>query len=271
MKTAIIQMSGGKNKAQNLQKAEKFVKEAAANGTDIAVLPEMFCCEYKNSAFIENKEPAGGLVHSTLARLAKDNHIYLVGGSMPEEDGEKIYNTSFVFDRSGNQIARHRKMHLFDIRVDGGQSFCESDTFSAGEDITVFDTEFGKMGLIICFDIRFPELTRLEAFKGAQAVFVPAAFNMTTGPAHWELSFRARALDNQVFMVGCAPARDENAFYVSYANSIVTGPWGNVLAQAGAGEEMLYAELNLSEIPSVRRQLPLLSARRTDIYTLKEG
>lgn len=152
---------------------------------------------------------------------------------MPEEDGEKIYNTSFVFDRSGNQIVRHRKMHLFDIRVDGGQSFCESDTFSAGEDITVFDTEFGKMGLIICFDIRFPELTRLEAFKGAQAVFVPAAFNMTTGPAHWELSFRARALDNQVFMVGCAPARDENAFYVSYANSIVTGPWGDVLARAG--------------------------------------
>lgn len=264
-------MSGSKNKAQNLQKAEKFVQEAAAKGTDIAVLPEMFCCEYKNSAFIENKEPAGGLVHSTLARLAKDNHIYLVGGSMPEEDGEKIYNTSFVFDRSGNQIARHRKMHLFDIRVDGGQSFCESDTFSAGEDITVFDTEFGKMGLIICFDIRFPELTRLEAFKGAQAVFVPAAFNMTTGPAHWELSFRSRALDNQVFMVGCAPARDENAFYVSYANSIVTGPWGDVLARAGAGEEMLYAELNLREIPSVRRQLPLLSARRTDIYTLKEG
>ena len=270
MKTAIIQMGGSKNKAENLQKAEFFVREAAKNSADVAVLPEMFCCEYKNSAFVENKEPAGGLVYSTLARLAKENHLYLVGGSMPEEEGEKIYNTSFVFDRGGAQIARHRKMHLFDIRVDGGQSFCESDTFSAGDDVTVFDTEFGKMGLIICFDIRFPELSRLEALGGAQAIFVPAAFNMTTGPAHWELTFRARALDNQVFMLGCAPARDENAFYVSYANSIVTGPWGNVLYKAGAGEEVFYADIDLQEVQEIRRQLPLLSARRTDIYTLKE-
>ena len=269
MKVSIIQMNISPKKEDNLERAAALVRDAAAQGADIAVLPEMFCCEYTTSAFLSNCEPAGGLIWSTLSEAAKSSGIYLVGGTMPELCGEKMYNTGFVFDPDGAQIARHRKMHLFDIDVDGGQKFKESLTFTAGDEVTVFDTKFGKVGLIICFDIRFPELSRLTALAGAEVIFCPAAFNMTTGPAHWELLFRGRACENQVFFCGCAPARDENGRYVSYANSIVTSPWGAVLNRAGADETILTADLDLNEVESIRKQLPLMSARRTDIYSLE--
>ena len=187
---------------------------------------------------------------------------------MPEIENDKLYNTSFVFDRSGEQIARHRKMHLFDIDIAGGQRFFESETFTAGIDVTVFDTEFCRVGLCICFDLRFPELSRLMALKGAKMMLVPAAFNMTTGPMHWETLFRQRAVDDQVFTAGIAPARDESGPYVSYANSILCSPWGAVQARAGKDAEIITASIDLEEVESARGQLPLLSARREDIYRL---
>lgn len=269
VKLALIQMDITPDKASNLAHAVELIAMSAGRGADMAVLPEMFCCEYRSRAFRENKEPEGGPIWRTLSSAASENGVYLVGGSFPEADGDRIYNTSFVFDRQGAQIARHRKTHLFDIDVDGGQRFRESDTFSPGSDITVFDTEFGKMGLCVCFDIRFPELTRLETLGGAKVIFCPAAFNMTTGPAHWELLFRSRALEDQVFTAACAPARDVNGSYVSYANSLVCSPWGDVVCRAGTDEEVLFADMDLSRIDSVRRQLPLLSARRGDVYSLK--
>ena len=128
--------------------------------------------------------------------------------------------------RNGHQIGKHRKMHLFDIDVKGGQYFKESDTLTPGDQVTVFDTEFGKMGLCICYDFRFPELARLMVDEGAQVIIVPAAFNMTTGPLHWELMFRQRAVDNQVYTIGAAPARDLNAGYHSWGHSIAVSPWG---------------------------------------------
>lgn len=271
MKIALVQMKNGPVKEYNLKRAENGVREAARSGADLVMLPEMFCCEYHNSAFIENREPAGGPTWRMLSRAALDSGVWLVGGSVPEADGGLTYNTSFVFDRSGRQAAFHRKMHLFDIDVPGGQSFRESKTFSAGNAVTLFDTEFGKMGLCICFDIRFPELSRLMALEGAQVILCPAAFNMTTGPSHWELLFRGRAVENQVFTLGCAPARDEAGAYVSYGNSIAVSPWGDVIARAGAEETILYADLDLGLVGDVRRHLPLLSARRTDIYRLEKN
>ena len=187
---------------------------------------------------------------------------------MPEADGERIYNTSFVFDPAGRQAAFHRKMHLFDIDVKGGQRFMESETFTAGDSVTVFDTPFGKLGLCICFDLRFPELARCMALAGARAIVTPAAFNMTTGPAHWELLFRQRAVDNQLFTLGVAPARDEQGPYVSYGNTILCSPWGEVLARAGSAPALLLADVDLNQNESIRAQLPLLSARRTDVYRL---
>ena len=270
MRTALIQMSVTADKEENIAAACRKLREAAACGADIAVLPEMFCCSYQNDLFRPCGEPEGGPAQTALASLAAELGIYVVGGSIPELEGERIYNTSFVYDRQGRQIARHRKAHLFDIDVPGGQRFKESDTFSPGDSITTFETKFGTMGLCICFDLRFEELARCMCLRGARVIFVPAAFNMTTGPAHWELLFRQRAVDNQCFTVGVAPARDEAGAYVSYGNSIAVDPWGTVLCRAGAEEATLYADLDLDRVEAVRTQLPILSARRTDLYEVGE-
>lgn len=269
MKIALVQMPVTDQKAQNLEYAAKAVAQCAQNGARVAVLPEMFMCPYTNEYFVRFAEPQGDISWQALSRMAADNNIYVVGGSVPEQAGDRIYNTSYVFDPQGQQIARHRKVHLFDIDVKGGQFFKESDTFSAGNEVTTFDIDGITCGLCICFDIRFPELARLTALKGAQIYFSPGAFNMTTGPMHWELSFRMRAVDNQFYTVAVAPARDENGPYVSYANSLVCSPWAKVLVRADAAPEILYADLDMEEVQRVRQQLPLHNARRTDMYTLE--
>lgn len=269
MKAALIQMRTVSDKAENLRHARELIDEAAKNGAGLCVLPEMFCCEYRNRSFIENQEPAGGPAWQMLSAAARENRVWLIGGSVPEAEDGKLYNTAFVFDREGNQAARCRKSHLFDIAVEGGQHFKESATFTPGDEICSFDTEFGRLGLCICFDMRFPELARIMSLDGAWAVFCPASFNMTTGPAHWEIMFRSRAVESQVYTLGCAPARDEHGSYVSYANSIAVSPWGDVLARAGAEETTLYVELDPAYVESIRAQLPLMSARRTDMYTLR--
>lgn len=267
MKLGIIQSPVDSDKEVNLACAEGAVRQAADGGADLVVLPEMFNCPYCNAAFVANAESADGPSVARLSGAAAKNGVYLVGGSIPLLEDGNIYNASFVFDRAGQVIAVHRKVHLFDIAIDGGQVFKESDTFTAGNSVTLFDTEFGKMGLCICFDFRFPELARLMALEGARCIFVPAAFNMTTGPAHWELMFRQRAVDSQLFTVGVAPARSCEG-YVSYANSMVVSPWGEVLYQANEKPALAVVDIDLAQIESVRRQLPLLSARRTDLYAI---
>ena len=207
-------------------------------------------------------EEEGGPLWTALSGLAKEFGIYLSAGSVPERTPEgKIRNTAYVFDRQGNQIAKHSKVHLFDIDVKGGQSFKESDTLTPGDHSTVFETEFGIMGLCICFDFRFPELARRMALDGAKAIFVPAAFNMTTGPAHWEVMFRSRAVDNQVFTFGTAPARDKTASYHSWGHSIAVSPWGTILNQMGAEAGIQVTEIRLEEADEIREQLPLLKGR----------
>ena len=266
MKISVIQMMVSGDKKCDLDRAQALVRRAAAEGADVAILPEMFCCPYSTGQFRSYGEEAGGEIWTTLSRLAEELGIWLVGGSFPELEGERVYNTCFVFDRQGRQAARHRKAHLFDVDIRGGQYFKESDVLSPGEEVTVFDTEFGAVGLCICFDLRFPELSRAMADRGARLIIVPAAFNMTTGPAHWELLFRQRAADNQLFTIGAAPARNEQAEYISYANSIAADPWGTVIARAGTGEEILTVEPELSRVEEIRAQLPILSARRPHLY-----
>ena len=154
--------------------------------------------------------------------MANENNVYILAGSIPEKEGEKLYNTSYLFDRNGEIIAKHRKMHLFDIDVKGKIRFMESDVLSPGNEVTIAETEFGKIGIGICYDVRFPELARIMVENGALILFYPGAFNMTTGPAHWELLFRSRALDNQVYCVGVAPALNESLSYHSYGQG---GSW----------------------------------------------
>ncbi len=269
MKIALLQTPVSMNKAENLRNAREQVKIAAQNGAEMVILPEMFCCPYSTAYFAQYAEPKGGDIWLELSLWAVENRICLVSGSMPEIEDGRIYNTCFVFGPDGRQLARHRKMHLFNVEFDGGQHFRESDTFTPGDDVTTFSYKDMTFGLCICFDMRFPELSRLMALKGAQAVIVPAAFNMTTGPLHWETMFRQRAVDDQCYTIGVAPARDEQGVYVSYANSLVCDPMGRVLTHAGAEPCTLYAALDPAEVDSARRQLPLLSARRTDLYSLK--
>ena len=269
MRVALIQMPVVPDKQRNIQTALAKIREAADNGADFAVLPEMFCCPYDNSCFRPYGEPEGGEAQAALSALAAERKLYLVGGTVPELAGDQVYNTCYVYGPDGRQLARHRKAHLFDIDVPGGQRFRESDTFSRGNAVTTFETTFGTMGLCVCFDLRFEELARCMCLRGAKVIFVPAAFNMTTGPAHWELLLRQRAVDNQLFTVGTAPARDESSSYVAWGHSMVCEPWGGIVHQCGTGEEVAVTELELSRIDAIRRQLPILSARRTDLYEVR--
>ena len=270
-KAAAIQMPTVADKMENLRAAERYLERLAAQKPDFVLLPEMFCCPYQTQNFPVYAEEEGGPAWEMMAGLAKACGIYLIAGSMPERDAQgNIFNTSYVFDRQGRQIGKHRKAHLFDIDVKGGQQFKESDTLTPGNRDTVFDTEFGKMGVCICYDIRFPEMLRMTVNDGARMVFVPAAFNMTTGPAHWEISFRVRALDNQIYMLGCAPVRDPSTGYTSWGHSILTDPWGRVVKELDEKEGILLETIDLGYEDGVRQQLPLLKHRRQDMYRLEK-
>lgn len=265
---AVIQMKVVADKKSNIKKAEEMIKQAVENNAEFIILPEMFNCPYQTDLFPLYAEEENGYTYQQLSRIAEENNVYLVGGSLPESDGNKIYNTSYVFNNTGNKIGKHRKIHLFDIDIEGGQTFKESDTLHKGSGIRVIETPFVKLGVIICYDLRFPELSRLLVQKGAEIIIVPGAFNMTTGPAHWEILFRTRALDNQVYMIGAAPARNEESSYISYANSIIADPWGRVTNRLDREEGILYEELDLGLIYQIRAELPLLKHLRTDLYNI---
>ena len=271
LKVAQLQTYVHREKLKNIETVASLLEIVTGEQVDMVTLPEMFACPYDNASFPLYAEQEGGELWQKCASLAKEYGVYLSAGSMPEvDDNRRVFNTAYVFDREGRQIAKHRKAHLFDINVQGGQYFKESDTLSPGNQITVFETEVCKMGICICYDFRFPELARLMALKGAKVILVPGAFNMTTGPAHWELMFRSRALDNQVFALGTAPARDVSSGYVSWGHSIAVGPWGNLLGQMEERDGFMIQELDLDVVDQIRAQLPLLLHRRRDMYVLGE-
>ena len=270
IKIASLQMKVMEDKEQSIERFAELIGNGAADGADIISLGEMWNCPYQTENFPVWAEPEKGDTWLAMSTIARKNNAYLVGGSIPElgEDGN-IYNTCYVFDRKGNQIGKHRKVHLFDIYAHGEQVFKESDTLTGGNTFDTFETEWCPMAVNICFDIRFPESARIPALAGAKVIFNPASFNMTTGPAHWELAFRQRAVENQVYMVGTADAQTPEAGYVSYGHSVITDPWGRVIMQMDEKEGHNITEIDLDYIDEVRQRLPLLSARRTDIYSLR--
>ena len=261
IKIGIAQIPVCAEKNINIETAKNAIEEL--KDADIIVLPEIWNGPYDTKCFMEYGETEEeGESIKMLSAMAKKLGKYIVGGSIAELYQDKVYNTSFVFGKDGNIISKHRKVHLFDINIKGGQSFCESEVLTRGEDVTVFETEYCKIGLCICYDYRFPELARLMALEGAEIIIVPAAFNMTTGPAHWEIMFRSRSLDNQVYSVGVAPARDVEGGYVSYANSIVCSPWGEVVGSFDEKPKNGIVEIDLNRVKEIREQLPLLKHRR---------
>ena len=264
--TAICQMQTGYDKSANLDKAAQMIKEAAQYA-DWLVLPEMFNAPYQTDLLPDYAEPIPGPTTAMLSALAKEHQILLVGGSIAEIDNQgKIYNSSCVFAPDGKMIGCHRKLHLFDINIPGQIVFKESDVFTAGEDLPTFEYEGISFSVLICYDIRFPELARQAALSGASIIIVPAAFNLTTGPAHWEILMRTRALDNQVFLVAASPARNLSASYQAWGHSMVVDPWGNIMAEGGTAEEIIYAGIDLKYLQKVRSELPLLHQRRPQLY-----
>lgn len=269
IKLALCQMNVVDNKKENIKKAHSMIKESISKNVDFIILPEMFNCPYSNDKFIEYGEKENNsLTLSKISELAKTNKIYILAGSIPEKEENKLYNTSYLFDKQGNVIAKHRKIHLFDIDIKGKVTFKESDVLTAGNKVTVAETEFGKIGIGICYDIRFPELARIMVENGALILVYPSAFNMTTGSAHWELLFRSRAIDNQAFCIGVAPALNKSASYHSYGHSIIVNPWGKVIAQASKKESLIISEIDLSEIKKIREELPLIKNKRNNIYKI---
>ena len=271
IRIASLQMNVLQDKYDNIEQLAEILASGKTDGADIISLGEMWCCPYQTDLFPVYAEPEQqGDAWLAMSTLARKHNVYIVGGSIPESDSEgHTYNTCYVFDRQGIQIGKQRKVNHFDIYAHGEQVFKESDTLTGGDSFTTFDTEWCKMAVNICFDIRFPESSRLPALAGARVIFNPASFNMTTGPAHWELGFRQRAIENQIYMVGTADAQDPSVGYVSYGHSIITDPWGNVVMQMDEKPGVEVTEIDLDYIDTIRAKLPLMSARRTDVYELK--
>ena len=251
--------------------------EAAGKGASLIVLPECFNSPYGTQYFPKYAETLRPYPPSqdqspsyhALSSIAAEAKAYLVGGSIPEFESEskKYYNTSLVFSPTGALLATHRKTHLFDIDIPGKIQFKESEVLSPGNKITIVDLpEYGKIGLAICYDIRFPESAMIAARKDCFMLVYPGAFNLTTGPLHWSLLGRARAVDNEVYVGLCSPARDMNATYHAWGHSFVANPKAEVMAEAAESEEIVYADLDPSFLEEARKGIPIYSQRRFDVY-----
>jgi omega-amidase len=289
LRVALCQFHVTHNKEENYKTAKDYLSRAAESGAQLAVLPEIWNSPYATAAFPEFAESLPNIGDSdaesspsskVLIDAAKDLKMWIVGGSIPEKvviDGkERIYNTCLVLNPDGEIVAKHRKVHLFDIDIPGGITFFESETLSPGETVSHFTTPVGEIGVGLCYDIRFAEYAMLLRQKhNCQVLIYPGAFNMTTGPAHWELLQRARALDNQCFVVTASPARttepDEDSkypHYTAWGHSTVVSPWGDVVATTDEKEGLVIADLDLSKVEEVRKGIPIGSQRRTDMYKL---
>ncbi|XP_013106993.1 omega-amidase NIT2 [Stomoxys calcitrans] len=269
MRLALLQLKGSKDKAANLQNASQKIREAVqGHKPRLITLPECFNCPYGTKYFREYAETIpNGESSQTLSKLAKEMGVYIVGGTIPEMgDNDKIYNTCTVWSPEGSLIAKHRKMHLFDIDVKGGIRFKESETLTAGNEFTIIEIDGHKIGIGICYDIRFEEMAKVYRNEGCEMLIYPGAFNMTTGPLHWELLQRSRANDNQLYVVTTSPARDETADYVAYGHSMVVDPWAKVVKSAKEGEETVVVDVDFSLVEQVRQQIPVYSQRRVDLY-----
>lgn len=273
LRIALCQMSVGSVLKDNLAKAAAMVSEACGKGAELVVLPECFDCPYGTKHFPNYAEvlSPGNLVYDTMAATARDNKVWLVAGSVPERADGKLYNTSLTFDPHGQVQNVHRKVHLFRIftetvRMDEGEVLTAGDTattFAMRDDL--------RVGVGICFDVRYPQLAAKLSEQGTSLLVYPGAFNMATGPFHWQLMAQARAIDNQQFVVMCSPARDASAGYVAYAHSVIVDPWGTVLADAGEGEALIVHDLDLDIVQKTRQKLPILSGTRRDLYDVKWG
>ncbi|KAI1389649.1 carbon-nitrogen hydrolase [Hypoxylon trugodes] len=279
IKLACIQLASGSDKSANLAHARDKVIEAAKNGAKLVVLPECFNspygCDYFPS-YAETLLPGPPTAEQSpsyhaLSSMAAETGVFLIGGSIPEADpdpeSKKYYNTSLTFGPDGELLATHRKVHLFDIDIPGKITFRESDVLYPGNKVTIVDLPgYGKVAIAICYDVRFPELATIAARKGCFALIYPGAFNTTTGPLHWSLLGRSRAVDNQMYVALCSPARDTQATYPAYGHTLIVNPMAKILVEAEETEGIVEWELDGKTIEETRRNIPLTNQRRFDVY-----
>ncbi|HXZ86807.1 MAG TPA: carbon-nitrogen hydrolase family protein [Myxococcota bacterium] len=266
MIAAVVQMTSTADLERNLARAGELVGEAAGRGAELVALPENFALMREEDAGAANphaQDLPGGRVPRFLAELAARHRIVLAGGTFPERiaGDARVLNTSTVFGPEGELLAVYRKIHLFDVDLPGA-THRESSRVAAGSELALAKTESCTLGLSVCYDVRFPELYRTLVERGAQVLLVPSAFTVPTGRDHWEVLLRARAIENQCFVVAAAQFGEHNATRRTYGRSLVVDPWGTVLCTASDGEGVALAELDFARQDDVRRRLPALRHRR---------
>ena len=295
---ALVQLQPGEDARSNSSAAEAWMEQAmdTPGGNPrprLLMLPEIWNAPYDAARFADYAEPVpepGNLLIdgpspslAVVARLAKRHGVSVIAGSIPERGiAGQLYNTATVIDADGRLLAKHRKLHLFDVEIPGGIRFRESESLTGGDRLTVLDgtgdplatglTIPPGLGLLICYDIRFPELALLMQQRlGCTMIACPAAFNTTTGPRHWHLLMRARAVDTQCFVLACSSARPaDGESYPSYGHSLVVDPWGTVVAEADCNEQVLQAQIDLADVFLARQAIPTGQQRRHDLYRLTQ-
>jgi deaminated glutathione amidase len=267
MRAAAVQLNSTDEYDRNLEAAGRLVRDAAADGAELVVLPEKWTVLGSPDALRSSAEPLDGPALTAASEWARELGIFLVAGSVPEvvRDQDKLANTSVMFGPGGERRAVYRKIHLFDVDV-GDVAYRESATEQAGSEIALGEADGVQVGLSICYDLRFPELYRILALRGARVITVPSAFTERTGRDHWEVLIRARAIEDQVFIVAAAQIGYAPPHYRSYGRSMIVDPWGVVLAQAADREGFVAADLDFSIQDDMRGSLPSLRHRRPETY-----
>jgi len=268
MKVLVIQNTVFENIDDTLTSITNELESISDNNVDFIVLPEMFFTPYELKYISDYRQTKSSKVITFLGDLAKKHSTYLIGGSLPFDDNGKIFNTTFVFNRQGDIIGRYDKIHLFEIEYPNGKTFSEAKILSPGLKILTFPTEFGPMGVEICFDIRFPQLSEIIENEGAKVIFVPAAFNSYTGPLHWQTTFRARAIDNQLFMIACSPSQNSFGDYEYYGHSLVVDPYGKIINEMDRKSGHIIVDIDLDKIALARKAIPIIKNKK-DLKNLK--
>lgn len=267
-KVAVMQMVSGADYETNLKVTEQLVAEAVAGGAELALLPENFAV-FRASELINRgrqEQTADGPIRGFMAELARRQGLWLVAGSVPilSEDGRRVRSASLVYDDQGEERARYDKLHLFDVAVEDAQgAYLESAEIEPGDQLVVIDTPVGRLGLSICYDLRFPLLYQSLRDQGAELISVPAAFTQVTGEAHWEVLLRARAIETQSFVLAANQGGQHTEKRTTYGHSMIVDPWGRMLAQRqAAGAGVVLADIDLEQLRQVRRRMPVAAHKR---------
>jgi len=268
LRVAAVQMAAGPDQADNLRRATDLIEHAAQQGAKVVALPELCLWRGHGTEYRDHAETIPGPQSEALAGLARRFQILLLGGSILERGDEgRSYNTSLLFSPQGEILGKYRKIHLFDVALEGeGVVVRESERILPGDQVVVVESTVGKLGLAICYDLRFPELFRALADRGAEIIFLPAAFTQYTGRAHWQVLLRARAIENQAFVVAPALIGPMENGIPTFGHTLIVDPWGRSIARLGTEEGVAVADLNLTELGRIRRQLPALQHRRMRLF-----